>query len=304
MNAVPGRDGPNETILYFAGAGSETVAFGSRASPTEGYPRPSAWTEDSSGWLEAVEAREVFGGPDIVGYGGMTQGPQGFFISGTWSDSHGHAEASVWGSPDGTDWERIGDPSFEGLPGETPLGEGIADGQAGVLLAATAEAPTRSNPTMTHGALWYSATGHGWTRVSAPRMNGSETTARAVVSTGNGWLVAGTVEHRGQRLAAVWPVSSRLTVGSPQVLPGTGAGPLDVTAEDADRSQVIVAGVSDGRPVIWVAGLGRHGAPAGWRREEAPPGGPADLQRVAVSMSIDGTIVALVGKSASAIWHT
>lgn len=52
MSPVPGRDGPNETIMYLSRNGLTSVAFGSRASPTEGYPRPSAWTESSSGWTE------------------------------------------------------------------------------------------------------------------------------------------------------------------------------------------------------------------------------------------------------------
>ncbi|HEX6394428.1 MAG TPA: hypothetical protein VFZ97_13400 [Acidimicrobiales bacterium] len=309
MKPVPGRDGPNETILYFAGTGQSPVAFGSRASPTEGYPRPSAWTSSPSGWTEDLESRELFGGPNIVGFGGMGEGPHGYFIAGTWSDSRGHAQASVWTSPTGTGWIRVNDPSFEGHRGETPIGEAIADTRQGVLLAATVEAPTRQDPSAQHIGLWYSPRGRQWARLGARQLGMSHSTAGAIISVGGGWLVAGTTTAGGRSRPAVWLVDSSLRVAKATVLPGTLpiGGTLDpvttITTAAAYGSRVVVAGVARGVPVIWTAHLGRRGVPTAWRREHAPSASPPSLQRVSVALGARATVVVLTGKTDSALWY-
>jgi hypothetical protein len=90
VDPVPGRDGPNETILGFAGNGvaRQVVAFGSRPSPTEGHPRPSTWTAAPGAaapyWQEALAGRELFGGPNVVAVGRPGARPHGYFIAGTW----------------------------------------------------------------------------------------------------------------------------------------------------------------------------------------------------------------------------
>ena len=249
MKAVPGRDGPFETVLYFAKRDGTSVAFGSRASPTEGYPRPSTWTRTGTGWQEALERRELFGGPNIIGFGGMAAGPHGFYIAGTWSDSHGHAEASVWSSADGSAWARVSDPSFEGTRGETPIGAGVADNKNGLLLIATIEAPTPQSPGAEHGGAWYSQDGRFWTRLNPTTR--TQSTFGAVVPAGEGWLVAGTVGTGSNRRAAVWTVGGRPNLGKPSLLPGAAAADSKITAAWSSATRLYLAGVAGGRPALW-----------------------------------------------------
>lgn len=300
MNPVPGRDGPFETVLDFARRGATSVAFGSRASPTEGYPRPSTWTRTIAGWQEALEPRELFGGPNIIGFGGMGAGPHGLFIAGTWSDSHGHAEASVWSSADGSAWARISDPSFEGTQGETPIGEGVADNKNGVLLIATIEAPTSQSPGAERGGGWYSQDGRYWTRVNPSTT--TQSTFGAVVPAGQGWLVAGTVGAGSSRRPAVWTVRGRPTLGKPSLLPGAALADSRITAAWSSATRLYVAGVAGGRPALWSAGLDHHGVPRGWVRLQPPGVAFPDLQRVAGSSSANSTVIVLIGKTSSEVF--
>ena len=300
MNPVPGRDGPFETVLNFARSGATPVAFGSRASPTEGYPRPSTWTRTEAGWQEALAPRELFGGPNIVGFGGMAAGPHGVFIAGTWSDSHGHAEASVWKSPDGSEWARVSDPSFEGTQGETPIGEGVADNRNGVLMIATVEAPTPVSPGAEHGGAWYSQDGRHWNRLNQPMADHS--TFGAVVPAGPGWLVAGTVGAGSNRRAAVWTLGSRPTLGEPRLLPGAATADSKLTAAWSSATRMYVAGVAGGRPALWSASLDRHGLPRSWTRLHAPGFAFPDLQRVVGSSSADSTVIVLIGRNSSEVF--
>jgi hypothetical protein len=299
MKAVPDRDGPFETVLYFARRSATSVAFGSRASPTEGYPRPSAWTRTGAGWQEALEPRELFGGPNIIGFGGMAAGPHGLFIGGTWSDSHGHAEASVWSSADGSAWARVSDPSFEGTQGETPIGGGVADNKNGLLLIATIEAPTPQSPGAEHGGAWYSQDGRSWTRVNPTTR--AQSTFGAVVPSGQGWLVAGTVGAGSNRRAAVWTVRGRPNLGKPSLLPGAATADSKITAAWSSAMRLYVAGVAGGRPALWSAALDHHGVPRGWTRLRSPGGAFPDLQRVAGSSSSNSTVVVLIGKNSSEV---
>ncbi len=302
MSPVPGQDGPNETVLYLSHNRSRAVAFGSRASPTEGYPRPSAWTESPTGWTEVLEPRELFGGPNIVGFAGMESGPHGFFIAGTWSDSHGHAEASVWSSTDGSTWRRISDPSFEGLAGETPFGEGIADNSTGVVLAATAEAPSPGDPEAQRGVLWYSPNGQQWLRLAA--LPSGNSTFGAIAPAGSGWIVAGSVGAAGDERAAVWTVDRNLRVSKAELLPGPRGDRIDITTLSSDGSRLLVGGVADGRPALWSATLDHDAKPSRWQQETPPASRPPDLQRVTASIGTGGTIIALVGKTTTEVWHT
>ena len=302
MIAIPGRDGPFETILRLARRGTTAVAFGSRASPTEGYPRPSTWTRTPAGWQETLEPRELFGGPDIIGFGGMTVGPHGFFIAGTWSDSHGHGEASVWSSPSGSAWERESDPSFEGVRGETPIGEGVADNVNGLLLIATIEAPTPENPVAEQGGAWYSQDGKSWTRLNPSLF--AQSTFGAVVAQANGWVIAGTVASGGNQRPAVWTVSTRLSVSKPQLLPGRYNPDSRITGAWSSGTRLFVAGVTNARPVLWSAAIDSAGVPSGWTRLQGPPGRLPDLQRVAGSAGNAATVIVLVGKTSSEVWRS
>lgn len=302
MNAVAGRDGPFETVLYLARRATASVAFGSRASPTEGYPRPSTWTRTMDGWSEKLAPRELFGGPDIVGYGGMATGPGGFFLAGTWSDSRGHAEASVWGSPDGSRWSRASAQTFEGTTGETPFGEGVADNEHGVVLIATAEAPTNRDPASQHGAAWFSGDGASWARLG-PGVPGRSTFG-AVVAETNDWVIAGTIGSSGRERAAVWTVGTDVSIHPARPLPGPPTSHVRITAAWSSGSRTFVAGVADGHPALWSAPNGASGIPSKWSRIQTPPGSLADLQRVSGSSSPGSTLLVMIGKASSEVWDS
>lgn len=303
----PQRDGPNETITYLATSRSNTVGFGWRNSPTEGYPRPSAWVASSGDrtWTEVIEDREFFGGPNIVGYGGMTAGPHGDFIAGTWTDGRGHPVLSVWSSPNGSSWsQNFTDPAFEGEPGELPYGAGVGDSSSGVLVVGTLEVPTHANPSARRGAIWFSPDGKAWSRTLAGVIARSYplSTFGAVGALPAGWIIAGTVGPSATARPFAWsvgPDGKRLT---PVSLPGSDRrGSVDLTAVAANRAQVAIAGSDDGRPVIWSAPLS-GGRPGSWREVLGPPAPPWPVQRVVISAGATSTMVDLVGQSDAQVW--
>jgi hypothetical protein len=197
-------------------------------------------------WDEIVEPREMFGGPDIIGVGGVAAGPHGDFVAGTWTDARSHPVVAVWRSPDGRTWSRDStDPSFVGRSGEVPFGTAVADGPHGVLVTGTAEVPTRSDPTGQRGALWYSPDGVRCRRIlsgaiAAPR---EHSTFAAVTATGSGWLIAGTEGTGPTTRATVWTLDSDLRRVRATPLPPS-TGPVTVTAMTPDRDRVLVAGLA------------------------------------------------------------
>ena len=175
MHPFAGRDGPNELILGLAGG---DVALGSYRAPREGYPRPSTWTAapGSAGgaWQEVLADRELFGGPSIVAIGddaggGLTSGPHGYHIAGTWIGPANRVVATVWSSATGSRWVRDDvDPAFTAGPDAQSYGDDIADGAAGLLMVGSTAEPTRADPTREVGSLWYSGDGSRWRRLPAP----------------------------------------------------------------------------------------------------------------------------------------
>lgn len=267
---VPGRDGPNETVLAFApatGAGP-VVSLGSRPSPNEGYPRPSTWfaagPPGEPSWHEMLAVRELFGGPNVVALGAMSAGPHGYFIAGSWVGPGNQVVAAVWTSPDGRDWTRDDtDPAFDAGPGTTSYAYGVADGPSGVVLTGTTAVPTRSDPTREVGALWYSAAGARWVRLPPPSRTG-RTLAGTVAAVGSGWLAGGSTGQQPQ----LWSIDAHLHVSATTLPAPTGAtvDSLAVTATAA-----LAGGVTPGgHPVLWMAP--RHGDRVGrWRLLTAPP---------------------------------
>ena len=304
---VAGRDGPNETIYFLTGGRGEEVAFGYRRSPTENYPRPSVWTSpDVPGapWQEVLENREFFGGPDIVGFGGLTFGPHGYSIAGTWTGDTGGAVVSVWRSPDGRNWTHdTTAPAFQPQAGRVPFATGIADGPAGILLTATAEVPTRSDPTREEGELWFSATGDEWSRL-APGTAGPGSTFDSVASVPGGWLVAGTLGGGGSARPVVWSVTPAGRTTGPDPLPVAEAGSARPSAIAVTGRKVYVAGGEEDRAVLWVADLTAHGGIGHWRAVTAPPAAGFPLDYVRVAATADDLLVTLVGSARSAVWYT
>ncbi len=308
LNAIAGRDGPYETMLYFARETTATVAFGSRSAPREGYPRPSAWVatgHTALSWNETLEPREIFGGPNIVGFGGMAAGAHGFTVAGTWTAPVGGAILAVWTSPDGVVWTRNDSaPAFKGLPGEILFGEGIADSPRGLLLVATAEAPTAGAPLQRHGAILFSAAGLGWTRLLASQIArvAPDSTFDAVSTGGSGWVISGTDSTKGQTWPAVWYVTADHQLGGPIRLgrPFSSVG-SHTTALAVDGRHLLVADTNSDRAALWTASIGDNGL-GRFAAVTAPHAAVSGLDHVAISASDQGTILALAGTSSSQVW--
>jgi hypothetical protein len=308
MDADPGRDGPNETIEYLARYGTQALAFGWRNSPTEGYPRPSAWDARGSGeraWQEIVEPREFFGGPNILGFGGAAEGPHGDFVVGTWTNPESRTVLSVWHSTDGRTWAQdASDPSFGGGAGEIPFAAGVADGARGVVVIATAELPTHADPLGQRGSLWYSPDGRRWSRVLGSQIadRWPRSVFSSVVATDTGWLVAGTTG--AVKAPTVWSIGADAeSIQATALPPGRSAASVTatVTAMATNQERVVVAGLESGRPVIWTATLGSTGV-GHWLQVRAPPA--TGLQSVALSTGPHGTIVSLIGRDSTRVWTT
>jgi hypothetical protein len=303
LSPVPGRDGPNETILAFAhqtGAGP-TTAFGTRLSPTEGYPRPSTWFASpgratAPSWQEVLADRELFGGPNVVAVSEMSSGPHGYFITGTWIGPDGHVVAAVWRSVDGVRWTRDDtDPAFDAGPGSESYGYDVADGASGLLLAGTTAFPTRQDPTKEVGTLWHSADGDRWTRLAQLPGHGSRVVARAVRPLGAGWVAAGSAGSRPE----VWIVDGHLRARA-QTLPAAGAATVYDLA--VTPGSVLAAGVTPtGAVTVWAAA--RHGNRLGsWRLVNSPPA-EAGWSGVSLAAAAGQVVVVIFDDHSSEIWR-
>ena len=191
LRPVFGEDGGSDTIRALARFDGHSSALGSVGSPLEGYARPSTWSFADGSWTEVSTPPELFGGPDIVGVGGMAAGAQGFEVAGTWTGDTG-AEAAVWHSAAGTNWQRATD-----LAPNDPAAEvgttaaAVAAGPAGVLVVGSRNVPTPSNPTGQQPAAWWSASANPatWAAVSMPER--ADAHLDTVVATRGGWVAGG-----------------------------------------------------------------------------------------------------------------
>ncbi len=308
MAAVPGRDGPEELIIGLARRADKAVAFGSRSSPQEGYPRPSTWSTRDNGqsWQEALADRELFGGPFIVGLGGITAGPHGFSIAGTWSHPGGHAVAAVWQSTDGTGWHRNdNDPSFAGTGGEIPLANDVADGSRGLLLVGTAEVPTPAHPTYQRGAIWYSPSGRTWTRLfqNDPSLAGpGRTVLTSVQDLGSSWIVGGAkIEPDGDH-PYVWLLSDSRRLKRVSLPLPAGHHHASVSAITVSKRAVFATGIADGAPAVWEAPI-THGVVRQWRSLPAPAAAPLPFIRGVVVVADSHQMLLVVSSdSDSQLW--
>jgi hypothetical protein len=312
MHPYPERDGPTELIL---GLTDGNVALGSYRAPREGYPRPSTWIAPpgSAGttWQEVVANRELFGGPSIVAIGddaggGLTSGPHGYHIAGTWIDPDNRVVATVWSSPRGTGWVRNDlDPAFSAGPDTQSYGADIADSPAGLLMVGTTAEPSPSDPTREVGSLWYSPDGDHWRRL--PALSGAQQVAVDVdrpidinqTGGGGGWLVAGQATSAGVARPIVWAVSRDLGV-SPTRLPGPPAVVTDLAVTPA---AVWAAGVTrTGTPVVWKAPV-RAGRPSGWQLV-GPPAAGGGWEQARLAVAGGQVVLVLFDVSRSEVWRT
>jgi hypothetical protein len=303
LSSIPGRDGPNETILGFArpaGLGPMT-AFGSRPSPTEGYPRPSTWFASSGGaaapsWQEVLADRELFGGPNVVAVGEMSSGPHGYFVTGTWIGPDVHVVAAVWRSPDGVHWTRDDtDPAFDAGPGTESYAYDVADGASGLLLGGTTATPTRQDPTKEVGTLWHSTDGTRWTRLPPLPGTGSRLTVRAVRPLGAGWVAGGSAGARPE----VWVVDDRLGVRA-RALPAAGGAAVYGLA--VTPGSVLAAGVTPaGAGLVWAAS--RHGDRLGdWRLVSPPPAG-GGWSGASLAVGAGQVVLVMFDDDGSEVWR-
>jgi hypothetical protein len=277
------------------------TAFGSRLSPTEGYPRPSTWFASSGraaapSWQEVLADRELFGGPNVVAVGGMSSGPHGYFITGTWIGPDVHVVAAVWRSADGLHWTRDDtDPAFDAGPGTQSYGYDVADGASGLLLGGTTATPSRQDPTREVGTLWHSTDGDRWTRLPPVPGKGSRVTVRAVRPLGPGWVAAGGAGAQPE----IWLVDAHLRVKT-QALPAAGGATvydLAVTPES-----VLAAGITpSGAAMVWAAS--RHYQQLGrWRLVNAPPAG-AGWSGASLAAAAGQLVVVIFDDHSSELWR-
>jgi hypothetical protein len=305
MHAFLGRDGPNELILGLAGG---DVALGSFRAPREGYPRPSTWTAApataGSVWQEVLADRELFGGPSIVAIGdgangGLTSGPHGYHIAGTWIGPDNRVVAAVWSSSDGTRWARDDvDPAFSGGPSAQSYGMDIADSATGLLMVGTTAVPSPADPTREVGSLWFSPDGHGWRRLPA-LTDGPRVVVDAVGATTGGWVAAGQRTSGGTERPVVWVVGRDLVSGG-ATLPGP---PSVVTDLAVTPTREWAAGVTAaGAPVVWDAPV-RQGQPAGWHAVVAPAAGPG-WEQARLAAAGGQVVLVLFDAGRSEVWRT
>jgi hypothetical protein len=237
--------------------------------------------------------RELFGGPNVVTVGGMSGGPHGFTIAGTWIGPANHPVVAAWRSGDGTHWARDDtDPALAGRPGETPLGYGVADGPAGLLLVGAAEEPAAGHE---DGALWYSTGGSTWVRVGAddPSLTGADQTVVATVQPlGGGWLSGGSRTTGGRTTPTVWAVTTRpaVAVRATSLPVAAGVRSALVTAVAVTATAALAAGVADGRAALWWAPVHAGGLGA-WQALSPPPLGAAASVRSGLVAAARGWVL-------------
>jgi len=304
-------DGPDDTILGLARVGTVGLAFGNHPSPIHGNPRPSPWTSTSpfTAWNEIPTLRELFGGENIVGLGGVAGGPHGFEIAGTWIDAGNRAVATVWTSADGRAWTRNDhDPELAGRAGELTTAADVADAPSG-LVAVGAALVMGSRTGAQVGAVWGSQDGRTWSRVDpgdrALGASDGQVELERVRPLGAGWIAAGvsTAAGRSRVLVWTWGPAQRLVVAA--VAPALPAGANLVVSDVAvTSSAVLVAAVAGGRPLLWMGPVDAMHLPGRWRPVAAPSAGvPAGLRAVLVATDGGSTVLVLRGLDATALWR-
>ncbi len=289
-------DGPEDTISGLARMGPTSVAFGSRPSPIHGIPRPSPWVAGPAAgpWQEVPVLRELFGGENVVGLGGLAGGPHGFTIAGTWVNPSNRAVATVWRSPDGRHWQRNDtDPALGGTRGEYTSAVAVADAASGLAVVGSALAPTPADPAAQRGALWQSTDGTTWARVGAgdPSLQGHATQVRAdhVVAFDGGWVAVGARTTPTSAAVVIWWWGRGSQLVSTAV---TVPGPVTATALAVAGDELLVGALAGGHPRLWAATVRGAGAPHLRAISTPPHAGTA--ARAALLLAADGGRALLV----------
>lgn len=166
------RDFAAGAIFSLAPGGPGLVAGGIANKPGTRFSRASIWTSrNGRSWIMAPNARGVFGdfGRGYTEVRRVLAGPRGVLAFGT----------SIWRSPDGTRWTRIGANPFPNLdvyPGRVaswPLG----------FMALTDEAG--------NDALWSSTDGVRWTRLGGDSIFGGSARVAGMLSYRGGVAASG-----------------------------------------------------------------------------------------------------------------
>jgi hypothetical protein len=231
--------------------------------------------------------------------GGLTSGPHGYHIAGTWIGPANRVVASVWSSPDGGAWVRDdADPAFTAGPDTQSYGDDIADNATGLLMVGTTGEPSPADPMRELGSLWYSPDGSRWRRL--PSLAGAQ---QVVVDAdraapGGGWLAGGERTSGGTERPAVWAVTSGLGVAA-TALPGPPAMVTDLAVTPAEAWAAGVTG--EGAPAVWAAPL-RAGRPGRWRSVVAPAAGPG-WEQARLGAAGDHVVLVLFDAGRSEVWR-
>jgi hypothetical protein len=296
-------DAPYDVILSLARTATNTLAFGSRASPLHGNPRPSVWAlSQGVSWAEVPTLRELFGGENVLTLGGLAGGVHGFFLAGTWINAANRQVATVWRSADGTQWSRNDtDAALAGGPGEITSALDTADSQSGIVTVGTALDSTSAHPGAQRGAIWWSPDGRGWQREASddPSLSAADqTTVQIVSATPDGWLAAGIRTTPAGSVPRVWS-SPDAVHWTPDNLPSSGPGDLVVTGIATSGAWRFVSGVRNRQPVLWATRTRT------WRPVGMPDGvAPGALRSVLVAAQGASVLIVLRGDARSTVWWT
>jgi actin-like ATPase involved in cell morphogenesis len=157
----------------------------------------AVWLSDGTSWTR------VSGQPDLGGAGSqrmraVTAGGPGLVGVGFESNG-GEVDAAVWTSPNGTDWTRERDGALAG-PGEQSMSS-VIQGGPGLVAAGTADRGQQ-----TDAAVWTSADGVAWSKVSNRSVFGGlpSQEVRYLAPAGSLLVAVGTVVPGDDPDAAVW----------------------------------------------------------------------------------------------------
>lgn len=296
-------DGPQDVIYSIAESPSISVAQGTRPSPLHGIPRPSMWmstTLDAASWSEAPALREEFGGENVVSVGGVSAGPHGVALSGSWINRADRSSAAIWTSTNGLDWQRNdSDPAFAGVPPELPQASDIADARPGLVLVGRAPAPTPDDPTAEHGAIWWSADGSSWARTLTAQVasRDAQVSIDRVRFGGGRYVAVGSISRQQRVELGEWVSDdgrrwSQLPTGVS--LPG---GTISITGLAVLDNDLLVGVVSHRGAMLLV----KHGAQR-WAQIPLPAQAPPVPERLEVAATPQAVAIVVRATGMSGLW--
>jgi len=184
----------------------------------------------------------------------------------------------------------------------------VADGPAG-LVAVGAALVTASPSAAQLGAIWASTDGSTWSRVDrgdrALGAGDGQVQVEHVHALGPEWVAAGVRTVSGRARVVVWTWGPGIPLRATALSPAVPAGAaLVVTDLAVTPSDVVVAAVAAGRPVLWIAPVGPDRGPGHWRPVDAPPlAPPAGLRAALVAAGPGSALLVLRGLGGSQLWR-